>query len=93
MRKVFWDNPYQQSLETKVSQVDGNVIVFSETIGFSECGGQESDVVTVNDIRSICPIDHRIHEKNFMKAIPIKRAQTRNFKLSANYLCLIFIAS
>ncbi len=51
MRKVFWDNPYQQSLETKVSQVDGNVIVFAETIGFSECGGQESDVVTVNDIK------------------------------------------
>lgn len=51
MRKVFWDNPYQQSLETKVSQVDGNDIVFAETIGFSECGGQESDVVTVNDIR------------------------------------------
>ena len=43
MRKVFWDNPYQQSLETKVSQVDGNVVVFAETIGFSECGGQESD--------------------------------------------------
>lgn len=53
MRKVFWANPYQQSLETKVSQVDGNVVVFSETIGFSECGGQESDVVTVNDIRAI----------------------------------------
>lgn len=50
MRKVFWDDPYQQSLETKVSQVDGNEIVFAETIGFSECGGQESDVVIVNDV-------------------------------------------
>ena len=53
MRKVFWDNPYQQSLETKVSQVDGNVVVFAETIGFSECGGQESDVVTANDIKAL----------------------------------------
>src|SRR3569832_2940516 len=53
MRKVFWDNPYQQSLETHVSQVDGNVIVFADTIGFSECGGQESDVVTVNGIRAL----------------------------------------
>ena len=53
MRKVFWYNPYQQSLETKVSQVDGNVVVFAETIGFSECGGQESDVVTANDIKAL----------------------------------------
>ncbi|MBA3239491.1 MAG: hypothetical protein H0T62_14270 [Parachlamydiaceae bacterium] len=53
MKKIFWDNPYQQSLETKVSQVDGNEIVFAETIGFSECGGQENDVVTVNDIRAL----------------------------------------
>lgn len=53
MRKAFWDNSYQQCLETKVSQVDGNVVVFAETIGFSECGGQESDTVTANDIRAL----------------------------------------
>lgn len=53
MRKVFWENPYQQSLETNVSQVDGNVVVFAETIGFSECGGQESDQVTINDMKVI----------------------------------------
>lgn len=53
MRKVFWDNPYQQKLETKVSQVDGNVVVFAETIGFSECGGQESDRVTVNGLEAV----------------------------------------
>ncbi len=53
MRKVFWDNPYQQTLETTVSQVDGNVVAFAKTIGFSECGGQESDRVTVNDIEVI----------------------------------------
>lgn len=53
MRKVFWDDPYQQCLETTVAQVDGNVVVFAETIGFSECGGQESDAVTVNDIKAL----------------------------------------
>lgn len=53
MRKVFWDNPYQHTLETTVSQVDGNEVVFAETIGFSECGGQESDLVTVNDLEVI----------------------------------------
>lgn len=50
MKKIFWDNPYQACLETKVIQVDGNTIVLNETIGFSESGGQESDRVTINDI-------------------------------------------
>lgn len=50
MKKIFWDNPYQTSLETKVIQVDGNTVVLDETIGFSESGGQESDRVTINDI-------------------------------------------
>lgn len=50
MKKIFWDNPYQTSLKTKVIQIDGNTIVLDETIGFSESGGQESDRVTINDI-------------------------------------------
>lgn len=49
MKKVFWDNPYQTELKTKVMQVDGNEIVFTETIGFSESGGQESDRVTIDE--------------------------------------------
>jgi Ser-tRNA(Ala) deacylase AlaX len=43
MRKVFWDNPYQQSLTTIVSQVNGNEILFEKTIAYSFSGGQESD--------------------------------------------------
>src|SRR5688572_15537029 len=50
MKKVFWDNPYQTYLETKVIQVDGNTVVLDETIGFSESGGQESDRLTINGI-------------------------------------------
>lgn len=50
MKKVFWDNPYQTYLETKVIQVDGNTVVLDETIGFSESGGQESDRVIINNI-------------------------------------------
>ena len=49
MKKIFWDNPYQISLKTKVIQVDGNTVVLEETIGYSESGGQESDRVTIND--------------------------------------------
>lgn len=50
MRKVFWDNPYQQQLTTKVASVSGNRIVFEETIVFSFAGGQESDKATVNGL-------------------------------------------
>lgn len=50
MKKVFWDNPYQQELQTTVASVNGNEVLFNETIIFSFCGGQESDKATVNDI-------------------------------------------
>lgn len=50
MKKVFWDNPYQTELETRVAAVNGNEILFDETIIFSFCGGQESDKATVNEI-------------------------------------------
>ena len=50
MKKVFWENPYQQELTTTVASVNGNEVLFNETIIFSFCGGQESDNATVNDI-------------------------------------------
>lgn len=50
MRKVFWENPYQQSLKTKVTSVDGNTVLFDATIAYSFAGGQESDKATVNGI-------------------------------------------
>lgn len=50
MQKVFWDDPYQSNLMTHVSSVDGNKIVFAETIVFSFSGGQESDKAWVNDL-------------------------------------------
>ncbi len=48
MKKIFWDNPYQAELTTKVVSVDGNKVLFEETIAFSFCGGQESDKAYVN---------------------------------------------
>ena len=48
MKKVFWENPYQQSLETTVAAVEGNKILFAETIAYSFAGGQESDKAYVN---------------------------------------------
>jgi len=48
MQKVFWDNPYQQSLITKVAAISGNRILLEEIIAFSFSGGQESDKASIN---------------------------------------------
>jgi len=48
MKKIFWENPYQTSLETHVVAVDGNIVLFAETIAYSFAGGQESDKAFVN---------------------------------------------
>jgi Ser-tRNA(Ala) deacylase AlaX len=48
LRIVFWDDPYQKSLVTKVASVLDNRIVPEETIVFSFSGGQESDKATIN---------------------------------------------
>lgn len=50
MHKVFWDDPYQEQLNTHVVSVQNNQILFAETIAFSFSGGQESDKATVNGI-------------------------------------------
>lgn len=48
MRKVFWENPYQHTLETTVISVDGNIILCADTIAYSFAGGQESDKAYIN---------------------------------------------
>lgn len=50
MRKVFWENPYQTQLTTTVAQVDGNRLLFEDTIIYSFAGAQESDKATVNGL-------------------------------------------
>ncbi len=50
MKKVFWDNPYQHALTTKVASVDGNILTFEETIAYSFAGGQESDKAYINSM-------------------------------------------
>jgi Ser-tRNA(Ala) deacylase AlaX len=53
MQKVFWENPYQQHLITKVAAVEGNQILLEETIAYSFSGGQESDKASINGITII----------------------------------------
>lgn len=50
MRKVFWEDPYQRTLTTKVASVSKNRILLEETIAFSFSGGQESDKATINGL-------------------------------------------
>ncbi|PLX61472.1 MAG: alanyl-tRNA editing protein, partial [Vibrio alginolyticus] len=41
--KLFWVNPYQTELNSRVTNVDGNKVELDQTIFFVESGGQESD--------------------------------------------------
>lgn len=50
MKKIFWENPYQHTLMTRVSSIENNTVVFDETIIYSFAGGQESDKATINGI-------------------------------------------
>ncbi|MBP6985220.1 MAG: alanyl-tRNA editing protein [Alphaproteobacteria bacterium] len=53
MRKVFWDDPYQHTLNTQVVEVNDCEVLFAETIVFSFSGGQESDKAFINGIEVI----------------------------------------
>lgn len=50
MKKIFWENPYQHTLSTQVAVINGNDILFAETIAYSFAGGQESDKAFINDM-------------------------------------------
>lgn len=40
MEKVFWIDPYQHTLKTKVIAINDNEILLEKTIAFSFSGGQ-----------------------------------------------------
>jgi len=56
VRKVFWDDPYQTTLDTTVASVDGARIRLTETIFFAFSGGQESDSGSIggHPVRDAC---------------------------------------
>ena len=62
MRKVFWDDPYQSRLTTKVISVSNNKVLFDETIVFSFSGGQESDKAHINGL----PVLYSVKEDNLI---------------------------
>jgi Ser-tRNA(Ala) deacylase AlaX len=50
-RKLFWDDPYRNEVETRVTGVDGDRVTVAETVFFAESGGQESDAGTIGGHR------------------------------------------
>jgi len=46
--KIFWQDPYRTSLDTRVTGVDGVRVTVAETIFFALSGGQESDRGTLS---------------------------------------------
>lgn len=49
-QKVFWDDPYQTVLDTRVAAVEGCDVRLESTIFFAFSGGQESDNGTIGGV-------------------------------------------
>jgi len=49
--KLFWQDPYQSRLGTRVSTASGNDVTLAETIFYALSGGQESDAGTIGGRR------------------------------------------
>jgi Ser-tRNA(Ala) deacylase AlaX len=45
--KLFWQDPYRTSLDTRIAAVEGDVVRLEETIFYALSGGQESDEGTI----------------------------------------------
>jgi len=42
-RKVFWEDPYRTTLDTRIARVRGNDVIVEATVFYALSGGQESD--------------------------------------------------
>jgi len=45
--KIFWRDPYQTQLDTRLSRVEGDQVWLEQTIFYAQSGGQESDSGTI----------------------------------------------
>lgn len=45
--KLFWQDPYRTSLDTRIAAVEGDVVRLEETIFYAFSGGQESDAGSI----------------------------------------------
>ncbi len=51
VEKLFWQDPYRTSLDTRVATVSGEEVTLAETIFYAFSGGQESDAGTIGGRR------------------------------------------
>lgn len=66
-KKIFWQDPYQTMLDTRVKTVDGPRVTLEETIFYAFSGGQESDVGTIGGV----PVQEaRKEEKEIYYTLP-----------------------
>lgn len=89
-KKIFWQDPYQTSLETRIASVSGPNVVVEETIFYAFSGGQESDSGTIGDysvlearkigkeIEHVLPSGHNLREGD---TVIIKIDWGRRYKL------------
>ena len=60
MRKVFWDDPYQTTVETVTESVVENEVRLRDSVFFAFSGGQESDTGTIDGV----PVRHARWEQD-----------------------------
>jgi alanyl-tRNA synthetase len=49
-QKLFWADPYQTQLATRITSVSDNDVTVAQTIFYAFSGGQESDAGTFNTV-------------------------------------------
>jgi Ser-tRNA(Ala) deacylase AlaX len=67
VKKIFWENPYQTELKTKVISVDKNIITLDETIVFAFSGGQQSDDGEINGFKIL--VSNRVDKEIYYTII------------------------
>lgn len=62
-RKVFWEDPYQTRLETRIASVAAGEVTLEATIFFALSGGQESDAGSIagRDVLAARWKDRNVH--------------------------------
>jgi Ser-tRNA(Ala) deacylase AlaX len=48
VKKLFWENPYMNEIQAKVTSVDNDIVTLDKTIAFAFSGGQQSDSGTIS---------------------------------------------
>lgn len=75
-KKIFWEDPYQITLDARIKSVNQNYVTLDQTIFFAFSGGQESDTGSIGaypvieaqkmglEIQYKLPDDHKLQEND-----------------------------